>query len=66
MVKAQVRQLALPHGGPSAGPIVTVSLGAAVARGREGLSIAELLAVADRELYRAKAAGRGRACIALV
>jgi diguanylate cyclase (GGDEF)-like protein len=63
-LEAQVRQLALPHGAPAAGPIVTVSLGAAVARGREGLSIAELLAIADRELYRAKAAGRSRACIA--
>jgi diguanylate cyclase (GGDEF)-like protein len=65
-LEAQVRQLALPHGAPGAGPIVTISLGAAVTRGREGLSIAELLAIADRELYRAKAAGRGRACVAVV
>ncbi len=65
-LEAQVRQMALPHGAPAAGPFVTVSLGVAVARGRDGLSIAELLAIADRELYRAKAAGRGRACIAQV
>ena len=65
-LEAQVRQMALPHGAPAAAPFVTVSLGVAVARGREGLSIAELLAIADRELYRAKAAGRARVCIAQV
>ena len=62
--ETQVRQLALPHGDPAAGPVVTVSIGLVVARGRDGLTVAELLAAADRELYRAKAAGRGRACIA--
>jgi diguanylate cyclase (GGDEF)-like protein len=65
-LEAQVRQLALPHGAAGAGPIVTISLGAAITRGRDGLSVAELLAIADRSLYRAKAAGRGRACVEVV
>jgi diguanylate cyclase (GGDEF)-like protein len=62
----QVRSLALPHGDPSAGPVVTVSIGLVVARGRDGLTVPELLAAADRELYRAKAAGRDRACVLLL
>jgi len=65
-IEARVRGLALVHGAPSAAPVVTISLGVAVAPGREGITVPELLAAADRELYRAKATGRARACVALV
>jgi len=44
------------------GKPVTVSLG--VAAWREGQSLDEVLAAADRELYRAKSSGRNRVCVA--
>ncbi len=55
-----VRALALPHGDPGAGPQVTVSLGAAAAVPGANGGPEDVVAGADRALYRAKAAGRDR------
>jgi diguanylate cyclase (GGDEF)-like protein len=55
-----VRALALPHGDPEAGPFVTVSLGVAAVVPDASSGPEELVARADRALYRAKAAGRDR------
>lgn len=54
-----VRALALPHAGSSYGR-VTVSIGVAVARPREGGVPEVVLAQADRALYQSKADGRDR------
>jgi diguanylate cyclase (GGDEF)-like protein len=56
----------IAHAASSAAPMVTVSLGAATKPpGRQG-SAAELLRLADEQLYRAKEQGRNRACGALL
>jgi diguanylate cyclase (GGDEF)-like protein len=65
-LQAKVRELSVLHGAQAAAPIVTVSIGGGVTRWRQGVSIAELLAVADRQLYRAKAAGRDLSLVAVV
>jgi diguanylate cyclase (GGDEF)-like protein len=65
-LQAKVRELSVLHGAKAAASIVTVSIGGAVARWCQGVSIAELLAVADRQLYRAKAAGGDLSFIAVV
>lgn len=56
-----VRALGLPHP-ESPGDVVTVSIGAATAWPLLGESPGALVASADRQLYRAKQTGRGRAC----
>lgn len=61
---AMVRTLGLPHGDAPGETIVTVSIGAAAIMPADGTPAAELLAEADRQLYRAKALGRNRACAA--
>jgi diguanylate cyclase (GGDEF)-like protein len=55
-----VRTLKLPHGDPEAAPFVTVSLGLAATVPSPDSAPADLVASADRALYRAKAAGRDR------
>lgn len=57
-----VRQLSIPHGQSPTAPCVTVSLGLAVRGAGSPEPIAELLARADRQLYRAKGEGRSRVC----
>lgn len=62
-----VRTLAIPHERSEVADVVTVSLGIAcvpaLAAGRPPTSHDELVAAADRLLYRAKSAGRGQAAI---
>lgn len=56
-----VERLGLAHPLSSAGPVVTVSVGGSVAVPREGHPEQGLLALADRELFRAK--GQTRNCV---
>jgi diguanylate cyclase (GGDEF)-like protein len=57
----QVRTLALPHAGGTAAGVVSLSLGVACCDGETELAV--LLARADAQLYRAKAAGRDCVCV---
>ena len=58
-----VRQRAIPHGFSAVAPVVTISIGLATRQGQgQGGKAAELLAMADAQLYLAKQAGRARVC----
>ena len=57
-----VRSLQLPHARSAVAPVVTLSLGVAVAPLGGGCEPAPLIGWADEQLYRAKAEGRGRVC----
>lgn len=57
-----VRRLQIPHAGSEMAAILTISLGVA-GRGNDRLdSVEALMALADKQLYKAKEAGRGRVC----
>ncbi len=60
-IEERVRSRAIPHVKSDAAGVVTVSLGVASRSGPKGQA-AELLALADQQLYRAKREGRARAC----
>jgi diguanylate cyclase (GGDEF)-like protein len=55
-----VRRLGLPHQHSRAGSYVTLSFGLVAARPERGMESAELVEMADRLLYQAKAEGRNR------
>lgn len=57
-----VRGLQIPHERSDVGAFATVSLGVAVAAPALHCATADLVALADEQLYRAKAEGRGRVC----
>jgi diguanylate cyclase (GGDEF)-like protein len=57
-IRAEVERQRIPHGASLAGDVVTVSVGAAVARPAPGAEPAALVAAADAALYRAKEGGR--------
>jgi diguanylate cyclase (GGDEF)-like protein len=59
-IRVAVKALAIPNAGSSAGPLLTVSLGAAVARPARQESPEGLVEAADLALYRAKQSGRDR------
>ena len=60
-MEAAVRALQMDHAQSDVGPFVSVSLGVAVSPSGRG-DAAGLLNLADEQLYRAKAQGRGRCC----
>lgn len=60
-----VRERAIPHQASRAAPVVTVSIGLAVTAHHDA-SAAELVALADQQLYLAKSMGRARVCGALL
>ena len=64
-LEACVRAEQIPHGGSDVNDNVTVSVGVAMREGCGSDIIAQLLGDADRQLYRAKAEGRGKACVQL-
>jgi diguanylate cyclase (GGDEF)-like protein len=57
-IRCAVQKLAIPHGASEAGPVLTVSVGAATAIPSVTDSPDECIRQADAALYRAKAAGR--------
>jgi diguanylate cyclase (GGDEF)-like protein len=57
-----IKDLAIPHQHSSAGSIVTISQGVAVATINDDFSTDTLLAAADELLYEAKGQGRNRVC----
>ena len=59
-LRQAVERLALPHDGLPGQPLVTISLGAALARPAAGSTSAGLLQRADEALYQAKRSGRNR------
>lgn len=59
-LRASVEALGMPHVRSDAAPVVTVSLGVSATRPGRDSTPPDLLAAADRWLYRAKAAGRNR------
>ncbi len=61
-LRTRVEALAIDHRTSPTGNIVTISVGVADAMPTSDLEPAALVAAADRELYRAKRAGRNRVC----
>jgi diguanylate cyclase (GGDEF)-like protein len=58
-LRAEVQELAVPHAGSPAAPVVTVSVGVASARGGS-VTPTQIVDAADGALYRAKQRGRNR------
>jgi diguanylate cyclase (GGDEF)-like protein len=61
-LEQQIRNLAIAHIDSEAAPVVTISLGVAGRHAGTPGDADSLLAAADAQLYKAKNAGRGRAC----
>jgi two-component system chemotaxis family response regulator WspR len=55
-----IRRMGLPHQHSGAASYVTLSFGLVAARPERGMESAELIEMADRLLYQAKAEGRNR------
>ena len=64
-LEACVRAEQIPHGDSAVNNNVTVSVGVATREGNGNDTIVQLLGDADRQLYRAKVEGRGKACVQL-
>lgn len=61
-LRGKLEELAIPHGASSIAACVTISVGVATVGDTALASPLELVAAADRELYRAKSEGRNRVC----
>jgi diguanylate cyclase (GGDEF)-like protein len=61
-LRAAVESLGRPHPDSSVGPVVTISVGAAVAQG-QAANPSRLVHAADELLYRAKQQGRNRVAV---
>ncbi len=61
-LEQRVRNQAIAHIDSDASPVVTISLGVAGRNASTPATADAMLAAADAQLYRAKNAGRGRAC----
>ena len=64
-MEAAVRSLQMPHAQSDVAPLVTLSLGVSVTLGGRG-DAGKFLSLADEQLYKAKAQGRGRVCGAVL
>ncbi|AWL04046.1 diguanylate cyclase domain-containing protein [Massilia oculi] len=63
-LRREMHALALPHARSDAARCVTLSVGAVWTDQARDVDVDSLLRLADQQLYRAKEAGRDRACIA--
>lgn len=61
-LEQKVRALQIPHAGSEMASCVTISLGVASRLAAANATLAELLAHADAQLYKAQHSGRGRPC----
>lgn len=59
----KIRALGIPHPSSPVAPMLTVSIGVSVRDPGDGLTDAELVARADKALYRAKSSGRNQICL---
>jgi diguanylate cyclase (GGDEF)-like protein len=59
-VRMVVAEARAPHGGPGAGPYVTISVGVSVVTPDQDISPQALIQHADQALYRAKKSGRNK------
>lgn len=60
LIEHAIRALAIPHSHSDVAPIVTISVGVAVASPAKGEDLAQLIAMADQQMYLAKTSGRGQ------
>ena len=65
-MKLAVRDLAIGHPASAVAEVLTISAGVAVRTPTSRGDAAALLALADAQLYRAKAEGRARVCHAVL
>ena len=61
-LERQIRALAIAHKSSDVAGVITISLGLATHMGNSENDVQDLIALADKLLYRAKQSGRGRVC----